>query len=100
MKNPFYIGQKVVCISDKFPYMPEYGGESEYKFSKPKRDEILIIEDILGDFLTFKEYNNQTGEGDTNWFMYDRFASLISILTKDAEATAEKLFGIPRYNLN
>lgn len=70
--HTFKPGQQVRCISENFPYIPEYGGTNA-AVDKPKLFEVLEIEDVLGDFLTFAKYNE---EDATNWFKYDRFAAI------------------------
>lgn len=71
--NPFSEGQKVVCISDHFPHLPQYGGTPENTADKPKKGEILVIDEILGDFLRFDKYDT---EQSFNWWMHNRFAPL------------------------
>lgn len=72
MGNEFKQGDQVVCISDHFPYIPEFGGNGE-AIDKPKLREVLIVDEVLGDFLMFKEYNT---EHSTNWFFYNRFKKI------------------------
>ena len=73
MKNNFHEGQKIVCVSENFPLIKEYGGNWIEPNKKPKKDEVLIIDEILGDFLRFDKYD--TSES-FNWWKYDRFADI------------------------
>lgn len=73
MKNKFKQGQKVVCISENFPLIKKYGGTGIEPRLTPKKDEVLFIDEILGDFLRFNKYD--TSES-FNWWKYDRFADI------------------------
>lgn len=75
--NPFSPNQKVVCISDRFKYAPEYGGSPFNAVRKPVLNEILQVYGVLGEFLTFEKYNNQNGVPNAiNWFHYGHFAPI------------------------
>jgi len=73
MEHGFQEGQKVVCISQDFPVIKEYGGTGEEAKDTPKKDEVLVIDEILGDFLRFDKYD--TNES-FNWWKADRFAPI------------------------
>lgn len=72
--NLFFEGQKVVCISEDFPLIKKYStidiGEAK---ETPKKNEIIIIDEILGEFLRFNKYDTPES---FNWWKYDRFAPL------------------------
>ena len=70
--NIFSEGQKVVCISEDFPIIEKWSTGEETN-NKPKKGEILVIDEILGDFLMFNKYSS---EGEINWWKYDRFAPI------------------------
>ena len=61
--NPFIEGQQVVCISDYFPWIPKYGGVGLSPIH-PRINEVLTINDTLGDFLRFYAYDTPEL---TNW---------------------------------
>ncbi len=69
----FAAGQKVVCVSDHFPVIRKYGGTGEEANLTPKEGEVLIIDEILGEFLRFDKYDT---DESFNWWMADRFAPL------------------------
>jgi len=71
MNNSFEQGQEVVCISDNFPVIKEYGGTGKEATSKPQKNETIIIDEILGEFLRFDKYDT---EESCNWWKHDRFA--------------------------
>ena len=73
MENNFKEGQKVVCVSEKFPLIKEYGGNGKEPIKTPKIDEILTINEILGDFLRFDKYDT---DESFNWWKYDRFRDI------------------------
>lgn len=79
MKNPFTAGDKVVCINTNFPWIEKYGGTPSYVH--PKKDEVLIVDETLGEYLRFAKYDTET---ETNWWYYDRFAPV-----DDTEAYAD-----------
>jgi len=87
--NPFILGQKVVCISDDFPGVrtsdPDksiIGRQAKYH---PHKDDVLIIDDIIGPYLNFEKYN--TAESN-QWFHYTRFAP---VLEEGIEAEANEV---------
>jgi hypothetical protein len=73
MTIEFYEGQKVVCVSQDFPLIKKYGGTGKEAQSTPKKNEILIINEILGDFLRFDKYDT---EDSNNWWFYNHFAPI------------------------
>lgn len=44
-------GQKVICISEDFPWIKKYGGSGEQAKEHPKLGEMLCVDEILGEFL-------------------------------------------------
>lgn len=71
--NNFSEGQKVICISEDFPIIKKYSpnGIQANKTSKP--GEILVIDEILGDFLRFDIYDTNNS---FNWWHHTRFAPI------------------------
>jgi len=65
------IGQKVVCINNEFPPIKKYGGVFNNAKIKPSLREIIMIDDVLGDFLRFEKYDTSESY---NWWYYDNFA--------------------------
>lgn len=59
--SKFTEGQKVVCIDDNFPLWKtteeDKSGIGKLAPIHPKKGEILIIDEILGEFLNFRQYN-------------------------------------------
>ena len=82
MENRFEEGQKVICISNNFPHIKKYGG-SEGATTTPKKGEILVIDEVLGDFLRFDKYDTYESY---NWWMFNRFS-----LIDDMELALEEL---------
>jgi len=66
----FSEGQKVICISEDFPLIKKYGGTGKEAQATPKKDEVLVIDEILGEFLRFDIYDT---EESNNWWKDDRF---------------------------
>lgn len=87
MENEFYEGQKVVCISENFPLLKKYGGDTEAK-NTPKKDEVLIIDEILGEFLRFDKYDT---DESYNWWYFNRFAPISEEEIAMEEMIAEAL---------
>lgn len=73
MKNNYKEGQKVVCISQNFSLIKEFGGTGKEAEKIPKINEVLIIDEILGDFLRFEKYDT---DESFNWWKFDRFVSI------------------------
>ena len=67
------IGQKVACINDNFPAIEKYGGLLNNAKEKPKIREVLITDDVLGEFLRFEKYD--TAESH-NWWIAKNFAPI------------------------
>lgn len=83
-ENPFIEGDEVICISDNFPYIEKYGGNGGAT-SKPKLNEILIVDEVLGQFIRFNKYDSDT---TINWWKYDRFKKLTTEEMKFKNKTA------------
>jgi len=69
MENPFSEGDKVICVSEDFPWLPQHGGIGPAKVH-PVKNEILIVDEILGDFLRFDKYDTINS---FNWWHHTRF---------------------------
>ena len=74
------INQKVVCINDDFPPIKKYedlshpsSGIFNSAGNKPKLREVIIIDDVLGDFLRFEKYDTVES---FNWWIADNFAPI------------------------
>lgn len=93
--NGFKEGQKVVYISEDFPVIKKYGGTGKEAKDKPKKDEVLVIDEILGDFLRFDKYD--TNES-FNWWKYDRFAPVNEDELVIENLIAESHFQTPNNN--
>lgn len=61
---------KVICINDDFPFIKKYGGDEKGASIKPKKGDILIIDEILGDFLRFDLFDTPE---QFNWWHKSRF---------------------------
>lgn len=70
MDNNFNEGQRVICISEDFPLIKEYGGSGNESKITPKKGESIEIDEILGEFLRFDKYDT---EESFNWWKHDRF---------------------------
>jgi hypothetical protein len=73
-------GQSVICISEDFPLIKKYGGTGEEATSHPKKGEILVIDEVLGDFLRFDKYDT---EESFNWWKSDRFVPINEIAMEE-----------------
>jgi len=73
MEHVFNEGQKVMCISQDFPVIKKYGGIGEEAKDTPKKNEVLVIDEILGEFLRFDKYDTNESY---NWWKSDRFAPI------------------------
>ena len=73
MDHGFYEGQTVVCISQHFPLIKEYGGTGKEAQYTPQKGEILVIDEILGEFLRFDKYD---GPESYNWWIATHFAPI------------------------
>lgn len=77
MENNFKEGQKVVCISERFPLhkttQTDKSNIGTQATNHPKKGEIIVIDEILGEFLRFDKYD--TNES-FNWWKADRFAPI------------------------
>lgn len=75
--QPFYVGQEVVCINDSFPKIrttnedkSTLGQKAEFH---PKKNEELVIDEILGPFLRFDKYDSDTI--GFQWWHHSAFVS-------------------------
>lgn len=73
-------GDKVVCISENFPLWKTTNEDKSilgsHPNSHPKKDEVLIVDEVLGDFLRFDKYDT---EEDFKWWKSDRFKKIDDI---------------------
>ena len=88
MKNEFHEGQKVVCISENFPIIKKYGGSGKEATNIPSEEEVLAIDEILGEFLRFNKYDTKESY---NWWKSDRFAPITEEEIPMEEQIAEAL---------
>lgn len=65
-------GDKVVCINHHFPHIKEYGG-TEIKQITPKKGDVLVIDEVLGEFLRFDLFDT---EESFNWWHKSRFRKI------------------------
>ncbi len=70
--NPFSAGEEVICVNINFPFIKDYGGSGEAK-NKPKENEVLVVDETLGDFIRFDKYDT---EGSFNWWHHNRFRTI------------------------
>lgn len=63
----------VICINDDFPFINKYGGNEKEASIKPKKGDILIIDEILGDFLRFDLFDTHE---QFNWWHKSRFRKI------------------------
>lgn len=71
MVNNIKAGDHVICISEDFPHIKEFGGTDTNR--KPKLNEVLIVDEVLGVFLRFDEYDTDL---DHHWFHFNRFKKI------------------------
>lgn len=60
IENPFRTGQYAQCINDNFPVVETTGDKSQigtHPLTHPKKGEICCVDEILGEFLRFDEYD-------------------------------------------
>lgn len=69
----FTEGQKVICINDHFPVIKEYGGTGKSPINFPQKGEVLIIDEILGEFLRFNKYDTLES---FNWWIETNFSNI------------------------
>lgn len=84
--NPFSEGQKVVCISDKFPLVhtteedkSDIGKQADLH---PQKGVAYEITEILGDYLNFKQFNTIY---NIPWYHRTRFAPIENIQEQSKE---------------
>ena len=68
--NKFEEQQQVRCISDDFPHQKQHGGTEGEATHKPKVGEVLIIDEILGEYLRFDHYDTPETH---QWWHHTRF---------------------------
>lgn len=72
MQNPFYEGQKVVCVSDEFPRIEKYSGPGpKYAKKHPVKGQVLIVDEILGEFVRFDIFDTTES---CCWWIHKNFA--------------------------
>lgn len=93
----FEEGKKVVCISEDFPVLTTTEIDKSHVGKQapthPKLREVLVVDEILGDFLRFDKYDTDA----FNWWHSSRFKPLdevsitISITEEDHSLTSSEL---------
>lgn len=79
IENPFLAGQYVVCISENFPVVETTGDKSQIgtqPLIHPKKGEICCVDEILGEYLRFDEYdcNDETNPNyGWKWWKHTNF---------------------------
>lgn len=67
-------GDTVICINDDWPHIKKFSNtDNEYMepFITPNIDEILVVDEILGDFYRFEKYDPDSV--GCNWWHKSRF---------------------------
>lgn len=72
----FKAGDNVKCINDNFPYQHQHGGDPSLCKDQPKLNELLEVEDVLGEYLMFEKYNSPISN---NFWHESRFEKAKSI---------------------
>jgi len=71
IENRFKVGQYALCINDNFPIVETTGDKSQIGINPitfPKKGEICCVDEILGEFLRFDEYDcNDETKLDYGW---------------------------------
>jgi hypothetical protein len=87
--SDFYEGRQVVCISEKFPHVitteKDKKSLGKYNPPHPMKGELLIIKEVLGEYLMFDKYNTRESN---NWWHYTKFGlppEEVTIQIKHAE---------------
>lgn len=82
IENPFSVGQSVVCINDYFPMVITTADKERIgtlPTVHPKRNELLVIDEILGEYLRFNKYDcddvNLPDYG-WRWWKHTHFAAI------------------------
>lgn len=82
IENPFSVGQSVVCINDHFPLIMTTADKERVGTMPsvhPKLNESLVIDEILGEYLRFDQYDcddvNHPDYG-LNWWKHTHFAAI------------------------
>lgn len=77
IENPFKVGQLVICINENFPVVATTLEDKSIigtiTKNHPKEGEQLEIDEILGEFLRFSMYDEETCY---NWWMHTHFKIL------------------------
>lgn len=73
MEHNFKEGQEVICISKDFPLIERSGGNGQKVKTTPKLNEVLVIDEILGNFLRFDKYDMNESY---NWWHVSKFAHI------------------------
>lgn len=67
-------GTKVICISENFPLWKTTKEDKteigSHPINHPKKDEVLIVDEVLGDFLRFEAYDTVD---EYKWWHKNRF---------------------------
>ncbi|WP_460671679.1 hypothetical protein [Larkinella ripae] len=71
MEDTFEEGQRVICINDNFPWLKQHGGVEDAADSNPSLGEVLVINEVLGEFLRFDKYDTTRS---FNWWIAKHFA--------------------------
>lgn len=67
--NPFYEGQTVVCINDSF-----IQGNGRESSNHPHRNEVLVVDEVMGEFVRFEKYDIGTDEKLWQYWEHKNFA--------------------------
>ncbi len=71
IENPFKVNQYALCINDNFPVIETTGDKSligTQATVHPKEGEICCVDEILGEYLRFDEYDcNDETNPDYGW---------------------------------
>ena len=82
-------GTKVICISENFPLWKTTKEDKteigSHPINHPKKDEVLIVDEVLGDFLRFEAYDTVD---EYKWWHKNRFR-IVDDLDVIQEETSE-----------
>lgn len=99
--NPFKVGQTVVCIRDCFPRIITTGqdksGLGKIPDVHPKREEVLVIDEILGEYLRFDKYDcyDETHpDFGWRWWKHTAFAPIQEKQVDVLSGVAEELTSV------
>lgn len=68
--NKFKVGDKVICVSDNFPYVKSINSDKPVLIRKPELGDVLIVAEIHTDYLRFQQYDTPIA---CNWWIYANF---------------------------